>query len=155
MIKFKIGDKVVHKANQEGSSYNKDCFGTVSKIIGDDIYAEDWSDNDSGFFEADTLKLIKRNMGNNKKTKTEKARFKIGQIVYNYNDEQKSEVLFISYDGESECYKYLVKCLEDDGSLHLLYGNYIREINKEKVTMEELIECYKEANDCEEIEVIK
>ena len=53
-MKFKIGDKVrCIKGDYKG------VIGTISEIQGDDIYCDDWSDNEDGYLKKNSLELIK------------------------------------------------------------------------------------------------
>lgn len=56
--KFKVGDRVVYRNYMGG----EDCYGTVAKLKGDFIYAEDWSVGISrGDLSANKLELVEPN----------------------------------------------------------------------------------------------
>lgn len=98
------------------------------------------------------LKIIKgkKFMQNNKtKTTKKKAEWKIGDVVYNDHNSQKSKVLAVTWDAEDEMYKYTLQCLDDSGSVHLIYEESISEIEVVKMTVAELKEYYEENENCE------
>jgi len=87
------------------------------------------------------------------KKQTEKPQFKKGDRVYNLGAGQRSKVLNVSWDEEEKIYMYTLKCLQDEGSIHLACEDQTTEVEKVKMTVEDLIEFYEENNE-DPIEVI-
>lgn len=107
-------------------------------------------------FKKSDFQLIsnKTNMKNNKKTLKSKAVWKVGDVVYNDYNSQKSTVLAVEFDKESESFKYLLRCQEDEGSLHLIYESSISEIEVEEKTVAQL-KAYYEENESVEVKIVK
>lgn len=86
-------------------------------------------------------------MGNNKKPKKArkgKAKWKVGDEVYNKCGEQVSVVLFIDYDKEEKEFVYLLKCLEDKGSINFVSDCNVIAVKYEDKTTEDLKDFYEE-----------
>lgn len=155
MRQFKVEQKV------EVIDRRDPLFGKIGKIV--DIDQTDTSlpyrvkfCNDWSWEGEKDLKLVKEKE-TMKTKKGKKAKYQIGQIVYNEYCSQKSEVLAVFKDKEDERIKYVLKCLDDNGSIHLIYEESIRGIETIEVSLEELIRSYKEneLQDSQEVKVIK
>ena len=159
-MKFKVGDKVKQEKSGlvgkivylRNSSFYP--FGIRTKTPNNSASSEEWVSkfnckNRNLIANSDSLKLIsKKNM------KKAKAEFEVGDKVRNDNEDQRSEILFVVYDEEAEGYNYTLKCLDDDGSVHLVHENDVSEIDTVKKTVEQLVEYY-EKNENEEVIVVK
>lgn len=156
---FKAGDTV--RINNNCSGCNRGEIytlhnGDVSGEHKDSLWAyrkKDFDKSQGGCSCESNWVLIKtksNKMGNLKsKTKRGKASWKVGDRVYNNYHDQKSTVEAVVYDDEDGGYKYLVKCLDDEGSVHLLEEDSVEEIEVRKMTVAELKEYYEEAESVE------
>lgn len=151
-VELKIGDLVQ-------TTTDSDSFANCSerrkgyKFIIRQINGE-WYREHVGVFkgvQACDLKLIKRNKKNMKKDKPnkKKAVWKVGDVVENDNQLQKSKILEVHYDPQRDHFMYLVECLDDSGSLHFEAEQDLTEIERISLTISELKEYYEEENNCE------
>lgn len=109
---------------------------------------------DIGFVnEYEDWQLITRGKKSMNKTKTtkRKAKWKVGDIVINDNNGQKSKVLAVAFDNVRVKYGYMLQCQDDAGSIHSRYENGISEIEVVKMTVAKLKEYYEENKKCEVI----
>jgi len=89
-----------------------------------------WSDEE--------LKLIKKRKNMSKS----KPAYKLGEEVYNDCEEQNSEVVGVFYDEEEGQNSYALKCMDNDGSIHLALESEVSEIEYIEMTVEQLKDYY-------------
>lgn len=78
---FKIGDKVIEKENN--------VKGTISKIDGNKIWSENWSDGQFGYFTANYLQLISSDEPNKQRT----IKMKLNSMMKKLLDEDTKKLI--------------------------------------------------------------
>lgn len=152
----------------EGISVKKGTMCKVISTIGEAgdvklgeivIWNDDYADSQMPYIKhkngkrdivyRSNLQIIKNNKMNKTKTIKQKAEWKVGDVVYNDYNSQKSKVLAVSWDSENESYKYTLQCQDDNGSIHLVTEDNVSEVEVIKMTVAELKAYYEENENCE------
>jgi len=148
--KFKVGDRVIglKSASKVYGTTVEGYEAVVDRVKGKEITI-------NGFeVEAKHFKKISSKPNIEKVMKPKKAKFKIGDKVYNQNESQRSSVVAVHWDTENEENAYVVKCLEDDGSIHIALEEDLSVPEIVKMTLGELKEYYYE-QEGSEVEIVK
>ncbi len=133
MSQFKVGDRVKIIKECMGNKLGEKIF--LKKDIDGDLIARECSCE--SYWEL--ISKNKKNMG-----KIPKAKWKVGDVVMNESTDQKSKVLLVEFDPENDTTVYVLKCLNDSGSIHLENECDISEIEYKKMTVAELVKDYEE-----------
>lgn len=151
MKRLKVGDKVRVTRDSHTSGTKTGMIGTIVNDDGSNLYPFDIKVKGIryGIMGSGELKLISKSKSKGTTMKNKKPEFGVGDIVYNNYNSQKSKVLAVAWDAEDEMYKYTLQCLDDSGSLHLIYEESISEIEVIKVTVAELKAYYEENENVE------
>lgn len=162
-MKFKVGNKLKPVDNNWSPCGSCDGEGAEYILITEvensrylyDAYNKkgDHVAHCNGCFNDKNLIPYKKKIMKNNKT-TKKALYKVGDIIRNDDNDQKSKVLFVVYDIENQEYVYTLQCQEDSGSIHNENEEMLSIIEKEELTIQELVEYYEE-NESVEVKITK
>lgn len=151
--KFRIGDKVIGLGGGGYTITEEGWKGYVVRVINENTIAvsEKIVRGVYGMIvKKKYFKVIDRTM----KKGIQKAEYRIGDKIKNNNEGQLSEILNVVYDKEYDEFSYVVRCLEDGGSIHTVLESETSVPAVEKLTIDALVKYYQKNKSCI-VEVVK